>query len=182
VSGGFRQFSAAELDDACAAYQRNYNYRSMNCGRGSAEIVVLAGTSKFQHVLAQAAAAPRPWRHEYDRHLPALLARDPDDPPSVAALIDSNVVGYLPAGVADRHRSQLDELAAADQHLVCSALLVGGAGGKNFGVRLQVTPGIGTRWAAGAKPASQQGLPCGFRGGEGVEFGKHGGASAAPMR
>ena len=148
------QFSAAELDDARATYQTNYNHRSMNCGRGSAEITALTGTGKFQHALAEATATPRPWRHEFDRHLPAVLVRDPDEPASVAVLIDGNVVGYLHPDVAARHRGQLDELTAANQHLVCSALIVGGTDGKNFGVRLQIKPGVGTRWAAGAKPAS----------------------------
>jgi hypothetical protein len=37
MNSGFGQFTAAELEDACAACQENYNYRSMNCGMGSAE-------------------------------------------------------------------------------------------------------------------------------------------------
>ena len=45
----------------------------------------------------------------------------------------------------------LEELEQAGQHLVCHALIVGGEDGKQFGVRLQVKPEIGTRWAAGAK-------------------------------
>lgn len=148
----FSQLSAAELDDARATYQSNYNHRNMNCGRGSAEITALTGTSKFQDALAEAAAASRPWRHEYDRHLPAVLVRDPDDPATVAVLIDGNIVGYLPPDVATGHRDQLDELSAANQHLVCGALIVGGTDGKKFGLRLQIKPGIGTRWAAGTKP------------------------------
>ena len=136
-------------------YLTNYNHRSMNCGRGSAEIVTVVGTSKFQDSLREAAAAPRPWRHEYDRHLPALLARKPGEPATVAVLIDGNIVGYLDKETAERHRQQLDELQRAGQHLVCSALIVGGENGKNFGVRLQIKPGIGRRWAADAKPSTE---------------------------
>jgi hypothetical protein len=152
--GTYGRFSAADLEDARMAYLQNYNYRTMNCGRGSAEITPLVGTSRFQDALREAAALPRPWRHKYDRHLPALLARDPGDPASVAVLIDGNVVGYLDREVAEQHRGQLDELDRAGQHLVCSALIVGGADGKRFGVRLQIKPGIGRRWAAGAKLSS----------------------------
>jgi hypothetical protein len=155
VSHGSFQFSAAELDDARATYQTNYNHRNMNRGRGGAEITALVGTSKFQDALAAAAATPRPWRHRHDRHLPALLARDPDDPATVAVLLDGKTVGYLAPDVAAQHRGQFDELAAANQHLVRSALIVGGTDGKTLGVRLQIKPGIGTRWAAGAKAASQ---------------------------
>ena len=45
------RFSDEELNDARMAYLTNYNYRTMNCGRGSAEIVTLVGTSKFQDPL-----------------------------------------------------------------------------------------------------------------------------------
>lgn len=38
MSVSFRTFSAAELEDARLAYFRNYNFRTMNCGRESAEI------------------------------------------------------------------------------------------------------------------------------------------------
>jgi hypothetical protein len=144
--------SAADLDDARMTYVSNYNHRSMNSGRGDAEIVTVIRTGMFQDPLRQAAAAPRPWRHEYDRHLPAILAPVPGDPAAVAVLIDGTVVGYLSQDIAERHREQLDDLARAGQYLVCSALIVGGDAGKSFGIRLQVKPGIGTRWAAGARP------------------------------
>lgn len=149
-------FSATELEDARMAYLTNYNHRAMNCGRGSAEITTVVGTSRFQDSLRQAAAAPRPWRHQYDRHLPALLAREPDQPGDVAVLIDGNVVGYLGKDADERHRQQLGELERTGQHLVCSALIVGGEAAKNFGVRLQIKPGIGTRWAAGARLAAER--------------------------
>jgi hypothetical protein len=148
------RFSAAELEDARMAYQTNYNYRTMNCGRGSAEITTVVGTSRFQDSLREAAAAPRPWRHQFDRHLPALVARDPSKPAAVAVLIDGNIVGFLDSEVAERHREQLQELERAGQHLVCSALIVGGGIGRHFGVRLQIKPDIGRRWAAGAKPSA----------------------------
>ena len=147
------RFSAAELEDARMTYQTNYNHRTMNCGRGSAEITTIVGTSRFQDSLREAVATPRPWRHQLDRHLPALVARDLSDPTIVAVLIDGNIVGYLDREVAGRHREQLQELERAGQHLVCSALIVGGGGGKSFGVRLQIKPDIGRRWAAGAKPS-----------------------------
>ena len=153
MSVSFRTFSTAELEDARLAYLKNYNFRAMNCGRGSAEITSLVGTSRFQDALREAAASPRSWRHEYDRHLPALLARDPDDVVNVAVLIDGKVVGFLARDVAERHREQLDELGGAGQHLVCSALIVGGMDGKFLGVRLQIKPGIGRRWVADAKLA-----------------------------
>lgn len=140
------------------AYLTNYNYRTMNCGRGSAEIVTIVGTSKFQGSLSKVASEPRPWRHEDDRHLPALLVRTPDDPAVIAVLIDGDIVGYLTQEVADSHRGQLDELESNGLHLVCSALIVGGSEGKKLGVRLQIKPGIGRRWAAStelaAKPAN----------------------------
>jgi hypothetical protein len=138
------------------AYLTNYNYRTMNCGRGSAEITTVEGTSRFQDSLRRAVAAPRLWRHEHDRHLPAVLACEPDEPEAVAVLIDGNIVGYLSQQAAEQHRRQLDELERAGQHLVCSALIVGGEGGKNFGIRLQIKPQIGTRWAAGAKLADSR--------------------------
>ena len=50
-------FSVAELEDARMAYQSNYNYRTMNCGRGSAEITTVVGTSRFQDSLREAASA-----------------------------------------------------------------------------------------------------------------------------
>jgi hypothetical protein len=103
MSSSSNRFSAAELEDARMTYLTNYNHRSMNCGRGSAEIVTVAGTSKFQDSLRKAATAPRPWRHEYDRHLPALLAREPGEPATVAALIDGNIVGYLGKETAEQH-------------------------------------------------------------------------------
>jgi hypothetical protein len=114
------------------------------------------GTSRFQDSLRRAAAASRPWRHEHDRHLPAVLAYGPDQPEVVAVLIDGNVVGYLSQQAAEQHRPQLDNLERAGQHLVCSALIVGGEAGKNFGIRLQVKPQIGMRWAAGAKLAASR--------------------------
>jgi hypothetical protein len=128
--------------------------RSMNRGRGSAEIVALAGTSRHQEALRQAAAAPRPWRHEADRHLPAILVRKPGDPATIAVVIDGAVVGYLTSDVAEQHREQLDALASASRYLVCSALIVGGQGGRSYGVRLRIKPGIGRRWAADAKPSA----------------------------
>jgi hypothetical protein len=151
MSVSFRTFSAAGLEDARLAYFRNYNFRTMNCGRESAEITPLVGTSRFQDALREAAALLRPWRHRYDRHLPALLARDPSDPINVAVLIDGKVVGFLARDVAEQHREQLDELDGAGQCLVCSALIVGGMDGRFFGVRLQIKPGVGRRWAADAK-------------------------------
>lgn len=144
--------TAADLEDARLAYQKNYNHRFMNSGRGEAEIVAVTRTGQFQEQLRQAATSPRPWRHEADRHLPAILARHPGDPATVAMLIDGHVTGYLGQDVASRHHEQLDELQRSGQYLVCSALIVGGREGKSFGVRLQVKPGIGARWAADAKP------------------------------
>jgi hypothetical protein len=144
-------FSEAELEDPRLAYLKNYNYRSMNCGRGSAEIITVVGTSGFQEELGYVAAAPRPWRHRYDRHLPALLVPRRDDLADVAVLIDARVIGYLPRKVAEQHRDQLKLLGAGHQHLACSALIAGGDEGKNLGVRLQIKPGIRTRWAVGAK-------------------------------
>jgi hypothetical protein len=146
-----RAFSESELEDARLAYLKNYNYRTMNCGRGSAQIVTVVGTSKFQESLRSAVTAPWPWRHEYDRHLPAFLLLSRDDPADVAVLIDGQVVGHLPKEVAEQHRDQLGDLETAGQHLVCSALIVGGDDGKQFGIRLQIKPGIGTRWAANGK-------------------------------
>jgi hypothetical protein len=146
--------SEADLEDVRLTYLTNYNHRFMNSGRGSAEITAVVGTSSFQESLRQAATAPRPWRHEADRHLPAVLLQGSEEGAAVAVLIDGRVVGYLSHDVADRHREQLDELRRAGHYLVCSALIVGGKAGKNFGVRLQVKPGIGTRWAAGAKPSA----------------------------
>jgi hypothetical protein len=154
TGASFSRFSAAELEDARMAYQANYNYRSMNCGRGSAELTSVTGVSRFQDTLREAAAVPRPWRHQFDRHLPAVVARDPKEPTTVAVLIDGNTVGYLNGEVAERHREQLQELENAGQHLVCSALIVGGEAGKHFGVRLQIKPDIGMRWAAGATLSS----------------------------
>lgn len=150
----YRHFgmTAGDLEDARLAYQRNYNHRFMNCGRGSAEIVTITGTSRFQEALQQAVAAPRPWRHKYDRHVPAVLSRVPGNREVVAVLIDGLVTGYLNREDADRHREQLDELERSGQYLVTSALIVGGQDGRNLGIRLQVKPGIGARWAAGAKP------------------------------
>lgn len=148
--------SPADLDDMRLTYLSNYNHRSMNSGRGSAEIVTVIRTGMFQDPLRQAAATPRPWRSQHDRHLPAILARVPADPAAVAVLIDGTVIGYLGQDAAERHREQLDDLARAGQHLVCSAPIVGGEEGKSFGVRLQVKPGIGTRWAAGARPAAPE--------------------------
>ena len=139
TSTSSRGFSAAELEDARMAYQTNYNYRTMNCGRGSAEITTVVGTSRFQDSLRQAAAAPRPWRHQFDRHLPALVAQDPSKPAVVAVLIDGNIVGFLDSEVADRHLEQLLELERAGQHLVCSALIVDGGIGRYLGVRLQIS-------------------------------------------
>jgi hypothetical protein len=148
---GIGMFSPKELEDARLAYLRNYNYRTMNCGRGSAEIVRIDGTMRFQDALKQAATRPRPWRHEMDRHLPAVLVREPDDREAVAVLIDGNVVGFLARDVAGQHAQQLDDLESSGQHLVCSALIVGGDAGKNFGIRLQIKPEVGRRWASGAK-------------------------------
>ena len=144
----------ADLEDARLTYLTNYNHRFMNSGRGSAEITAVVGTSSFQESLRQVATTPRPWRHAADRHLPAVLAQASDEAAAVAVLIDGRVVGYLSHDVADRHREQLDELWRAGHYLVCSALIVGGEAGKKFGVRLQVKPGIGTRWAADAKPSA----------------------------
>ncbi len=146
--------SEADLEDARLTYLTNYNHRFMNSGRGSAEIAAVVGTSSFQESLCQAATTPRPWRHAADRHLPAVLVQASDEAAAVAVLIDGRVVGYLSHDVADSHREQLDELRRAGHYLVCSALIVGGEAGKRFGVRLQVKPGIGTRWAAGAKPSA----------------------------
>jgi Protein of unknown function (DUF2510) len=142
--------SAAELDDARMAYQANYNHRTMNCGRGSAEITTVIGTSQFQDELRRAAVAPRPWRHQLDPHLPAVLAPDPDKPTMVAVLIDGHIVGFLAPEVVERHHEQLQEIRQAGQRLVCSALIVGGSG-RTLGIRLQIKPDVGRRWTAGAK-------------------------------
>lgn len=123
----------------------------MNCGRGSADITTVAGTSTFQDSLHEAATTPRPWRHPSDRHVPAIVMPDPDKPATVAVPIDGNVVGYLAREVAEQHHEQLHELQRGGQYLVCSALIVGGGPGKNYGVRLQIKPDIGRRWAASAK-------------------------------
>jgi hypothetical protein len=64
--------------------------------------------------------------HEYDKHLPALLVRESDKDLAIAVLIDGNTVGYLTEEAAKKHRRQLDELKRSGQHLVCSALIVGG--------------------------------------------------------
>jgi hypothetical protein len=72
----------------------------------------------------------------------------------IAVIIDGDIVGYLTQEVADSPRGQLDKLESNSQHLICSALIVGGSEGKKFGVRLQIKPGIGKRWAASAKPAN----------------------------
>jgi hypothetical protein len=144
-------FSAEELEYARLAHLRNYNYRTMNCGRGSAEIVRITGTMRFQDALKQAATRPRQWRHEMDQHLPAVLVRKRNDREAVAVLIDGNVVGFLARDVAGQHAQQLDDLEHSGQHLVCSALIVGGDADKSFGIRLQIKPEIGRRWAAGAK-------------------------------
>jgi hypothetical protein len=151
MSRSFSRLSAAELEDARMTYLTNYNHRIMNCGRGSAEITTIVGTSRFQDSLREAATAPRPWRHQFDRHLPALVVRNPNEPATVAVLIDGEIVGYLDEEVAERHRVQLDELERAGQYLVCSALIVGGGPGRNFGVRLHIKPETGKRWAMGAK-------------------------------
>jgi hypothetical protein len=148
---GSGMFSAEELEDARLAHLRNYNYRTMNCGRGSAEIVRITGTMRFQDALKQAATRPRQWRHEMDQHLPAVLVRKRNDREAVAVLIDGNVVGFLARDVAGQHAQQLDDLEHSGQHLVCSALIVGGDADKSFGIRLQIKPEIGRRWAAGAK-------------------------------
>jgi hypothetical protein len=145
------RFSAAELEDARLAYQTNYNHRTMNCGRGSADITTVVGTSKYQDSLRESATTPRPWRHPYDRHLPAIAVPSPEEPATVAVLIDGNMVGYLLREVAEQHCQQLHELQRAGQYLVCSALIVGGGPGKSYGVRLQIKPDIGRRWAAGAR-------------------------------
>jgi hypothetical protein len=58
-----REFSAEELEDARMAYLTNYNHRTMNCGRGNAEIVTVVGTSRFQDSLSMADSEPCPWRH-----------------------------------------------------------------------------------------------------------------------
>lgn len=146
--------SEADLEDARLTYLTNYNHRFMNSGRGSAEITAFVATSSFQESLRQVATTPRPWRHAADRHLPAVLVRAMDEAGAVTVLIDGLAVGYLSHDVADRHREQLDELRRVGHYLVCSALIVGGEAGKNYGVRLQVKPGIGTRWAAGATPSA----------------------------
>jgi hypothetical protein len=118
--------TATDIEDARLAHQSNYNHRFMNCGRGSAEIVTVTGTSRFQQALRHVAATPRPWRHEYDKHLPAVLARVPGNREAVAVLIDGLVTGYLRSEDADQHREQLDELERSVQYLVSSALIVGG--------------------------------------------------------
>jgi hypothetical protein len=83
--------------------------------------------------------------------VPAIAVPDPEDLATVAILIDGNIVGYLPREAAEQHRQQLHGLQRARQYLVCSALIVGGGPGKRYGVRLQIKPDIGRRWAAGAK-------------------------------
>jgi hypothetical protein len=50
------------------------------------------------------------------------------------------------------------KLENTGQYLVCSALIVGG-GAKSFGIRLQIKPEIGKRWAAVAR-LPPNGLKC----------------------
>lgn len=150
------ELSEADLENARLAYQKNYNYGYMNCGKGSAVIVAVAGTSHHQHALREVATTPRPWRHPSDRHLPAVLVPERDNPydeNAARVLIDGYMVGRLPREMAVERRSLLDELAASKQRLVCAALIVGGGPDKNYGVRLQVKPSIGTRWAKDGKPS-----------------------------
>jgi hypothetical protein len=146
----------AQLQDVRNAYSKNYNHGYMNCGKGSAEIVAVAGTSYCQDTLTTVAATPRPWRHPSDRHVPAVLDPEPDNPHdanAVRVLIDGCMVGRLPREMALERHALMTELAATKQRLVCAALIVGGGPGKNFGVRLQVKPNIGTRWAKDSRPA-----------------------------
>jgi len=148
-----RELDDGELEDARLAYSKNYNHRYMNCGKGSAEIFAVAGTSHCQSALALVAATPRPWRHAADRHVPAVLVREPDNPydgNAVRVLIDGYMVG--PRDVAADRRDLLDYLASTNQRLVCAALIVGGGPDRKFGVRIQVKPSAGTRWAKGTQP------------------------------
>ena len=63
----------------------------MNPGKGSVEIHPVAGVMNFQDVLQAGAAAPRPWWHPFDKHLPAVLRLDGDR--GVAIRIDGYLVG-----------------------------------------------------------------------------------------
>src|SRR4051795_10653001 len=99
------------------------------------------GVMEFQDVLAALAAAPRPWRHPYDKHIPAVLRLDGER--GVAVRIDGFLVGRLTADTATSTRPLVEQLAETGQSLVCAALIVGG-GEKNFGIRLQIRPGAAT--------------------------------------
>ncbi len=145
-----RELTAADLIDALAAYKGGtYCVRLMNPGKGSATIHPVMGVMDFQDVLAAAAAAPRPWRHPFDKHVPAVLRLDGDS--GVAVRLDGYLVGCLTPETAKATRPLVEQLAVTGQSLVCAALIVGGAG-KNYGIRIQIRPGAATRWAAGTKP------------------------------
>jgi hypothetical protein len=146
-----RDLTDAELADALAAYRGGtYCVRYMNPGKGSATIHPVMGVMDFQAELALVAATPRPWRHPYDKHVPAVLRLDAGR--GVAVRIDGYLVGYLTPDTATATRPLVEELAGTGQSLVCAALIVGG-GDKSYGIRLQIRPGAATRWAAGTKPA-----------------------------
>lgn len=145
------ELSKEALEDGRRAYNENYNFGYMNCGRGSSEIYTVVGTSEYQAALRVVAGAPRPWRHEWDRNLPAVLMPDADGG-SVRVLMDGYTVGRLPDKVAAKVRPMLDQLAASQQLLVCAALLVGGDSGKMHGILIHIKPEIGRRWAKGTRP------------------------------
>lgn len=158
------ELSPEALADALAAYRGGtFNHGYMNCGRGSATIHPVVGVMDHQTALAVVAGTPRPWRHPFDRHIPAVLLREPGSSPgenSVRVLTDGMMVGYLvPGEVSVATSGLLDELAVTRQLLVAAALIVGGGERKSIGVRLQVRPGAATRWAAGTKPADIAGWP-----------------------
>ncbi|MBF6300424.1 hypothetical protein IU459_23170 [Nocardia amamiensis] len=153
------ELSHVELEDALAAYcAGTWNHGYMNVGRGSATIYPIAGTSRYQTVLARVARTPRPWRHPFDKHIPAVVRSDRDD--AVQVLIDGMMVSYLHADAVRQVRPLVDRLATTGQSLVASALLVGGpdstllggSAGKSYGVRVQIRPGAARRWAKGTKP------------------------------
>lgn len=146
------ELDPTDLDDALAAYRGGtYNHGYMNCGKGSAVIYAVAGTSYYQVALERVANAPRTWRHGYDKHIPGVLKASGAE--AVRVLIDGMMVGHIPKAALPDVRPLVDFLAVSNQLLVGRAMIVGGGPGRNYGVRLQVRPEAATRWAVGRKPA-----------------------------
>jgi hypothetical protein len=46
------------------------------------------------------------------RHLPTVLVRDPNESAAIGVLADGNIMGYLDAEAAERHRQQLSATTA----------------------------------------------------------------------